>query len=207
MSFSLRETRGSGFTLIELLVVIAIISILATILLPTLSQAKNLAMGLACGNNQRSIGHTLAFFVEDHDQKFPYVAYSTSVYWKFMLYPYLDLQRQPNGWGNPYDMKGTVFDCPANTEEVRVQNEYKVYYDAVIGFNRQRTVSDVTRNPSDVVWLADGRYVLGFSDCCFYEGRFPIDIGDIHDNHPNVLFLDSHVELSTFVEPKDFKIN
>ncbi len=69
----MRSRPRLGFSLIELLVVLAIISVLAGILLPTLSKSRQAAQRVVCGSNLRQIGVALQNYVTESRGHLPMV--------------------------------------------------------------------------------------------------------------------------------------
>jgi prepilin-type N-terminal cleavage/methylation domain-containing protein/prepilin-type processing-associated H-X9-DG protein len=65
------QTNRRAFTLIELLVVIAIIAILAAILFPVFSRAKESAKRTVCSSNLRQISNAIVMYETDYDDRLP----------------------------------------------------------------------------------------------------------------------------------------
>ena len=61
-----------GFTLIELLVVIAIIAILAAILFPVFSQARDKARQTTCLSNAKQVGLAVMQYQQDYNELYPF---------------------------------------------------------------------------------------------------------------------------------------
>ena len=72
----MKSFQGRGFTLIELLVVIAIISIIAAIIFPVFSSAREKARQVTCASNLKQIALATIMYTSDYDEVMP-IAYSS----------------------------------------------------------------------------------------------------------------------------------
>ncbi len=143
-----RNPRWAGFTLIELLVVIAIISLLVSILLPSLSRAKLMAEATVCRGNMRALGVACAIYAEDHNDYVPRAVCDEPAAngdgWLGRLLPYVGVDGVDilHSYG-PYfiitsssnyaKLIGTVYDCPSVpgpivTSGTSIDNWYRFNY-------------------------------------------------------------------------------
>lgn len=98
-----------GFTLIELMVVIAVISLLASILMPSLNQAKYLARRTYCLSNIRSQYLAQMTYTTEHDGKFPHHRDPWTYYMRNSVS--LDMSRVRVAY-HDYITDSRIFACP-----------------------------------------------------------------------------------------------
>jgi Tfp pilus assembly protein PilE len=74
------KTHHKNFSYIELLIIVAVLLILATIVLPTFSRAREVAYRAECANNLANIGKTFQTHFSDHNGKMPYYNWMIGAY-------------------------------------------------------------------------------------------------------------------------------
>ena len=104
--------RRPAFTLIELLVVIAIIGILAGLLMPVLSRAKEHGRSAACLSNLHQLGVALQVYIGENNDRLPFMEDRSTNSITTNLYPAVDIVLT-NQLGSP-----KILRCPSDNKMI-----------------------------------------------------------------------------------------
>lgn len=210
--------REHAFTLIELLVVIAIIAVLASLLLPALSRAKEKARTINCLSNQKQIALGYILYAGDNSDYLPLAAHegdAAPCQWFFEISPYIanrtasytGLVAKANVVACPSARLEKVF--PTNTPAARAYGGYGQNY-VYLGYLTEAErvkISKVTK-PTETCMNGDGLDPAPGLNWWNYGYLYPPSIPpwgttkiipyNRHGRGGNYSWVDGHVSLTSW---------
>ncbi len=204
--------RNSRFTLIELLVVIAIIAILASLLLPSLSKARETAYMSACMGNERQIGQVMRMYIDDQGGTYPAAIFWPTVggdyrYWQVALYNAGLVKTAlgvnswcPSGETAGYQVGTTptgIWKCPLGPKSKSNNWASQTHYGMnACSFQNVYLKDSMIRRPSALVLMMDSTGDLTTGECSvvYKPGVVAMMIGFRHNSRANALYCDGHVD-------------
>lgn len=206
-SFSGPVKSERAFTLIELLVVIAILGILASLLLPALTRAKEKAHAIACLNHLRQWGQATHLFAADNNDLLPKDGSpngtSLTEGWYNDLPRVLGLpayREMPWRTNASIDPGRCLWICPSNTRRSNGNNLFHYCLNEHVngtGAGNQVRLSSI-RDPVFVIWLFDNGKLAAVAQ----QNNVHTNL---HNHGAQFTFLDGHSSRASNRDYWDFE--